>query len=391
MCYDFEKLAAWWNEPNKKWFKIGKLTLTILRSLIFVAFTFALVVFKINIEPKLSFPFLCLYLSLIYNWRFLISLLLVVLILLLKIYGCACGTSSDTCFIKLKKNLYKSFKAIYWSELDWPCFLRLKYYIYILNVAHYLIYLTSVVVIGLIQILTPSIYNPAVIIYFFNSGLFFAHVLIEIYRLVQAQRVQSTIRDIFAADVKFDPKALTMISEDQLGSLVCANYTTCMIADSQHRAFSHPKEIFKIKFTSCDYKQKGANIVIGFHQTTIESAKSILTTSFRPSPSGMIGKGIYFANNYDITEHKRNQSTEGGAIFCARVDLGKVFEMSDKTDNRDLSKYFNSKYLHHAGGAQYDEFVVYSDEQIVDYVIIVESKAIDSYRRRSQKNYCDCI
>jgi hypothetical protein len=246
-------------------------------------------------------------------------------------------------------------------------------------------------VIGLIQILTPSIYNPAVIIYFFNSGLFFAHVLIEIYRLVQAQRVQSTIRDIFAADVKFDPKALTMISEDQLGSLVCANYTTCMIADSQHRAFSHPKEIFKIKFTSCDYKQKGANIVIGFHQTTIESAKSILTTSFRPSPSGMIGKGIYFANNYDITEHKRNQSTEGGAIFCARVDLGKVFEMSDKTDNRDLSKYFNSKYLHHAGGAQYDEFVVYSDEQIVDYVIIVESKAIDSYRRRSQKNYCDCI
>ena len=105
----------------------------------------------------------------------------------------------------------------------------------------------------------------------------------------------------------------------------------------------------------------------------------------------MIGKGIYFANNYDITEHKRNQSTEGGAIFCAKVDLGKVFEMSDKTDNRDLSKYFNSKYLHHAGGAQYDEFVIYSEEQITDYVIIVESKAIDSYRRRSEKNYCNCI
>ncbi len=328
----------------------------------------------------------------IYNWRFIFSLAVITLLILLKlIYCCCCAT--DTFYNQSKMVLHKAFLGLYWSQIDWPCFLRLKFYLYIFDIIHYFIYFLSCLIIGIITITNENLYKAPIILFFMNILIFLAHISIEIYRIVQAQRVQSCIRDIFGSDVKFSSKARLMISEDQLGSLECANISThkCLLADAEHRAFSHPKEIFKCNFTNVAYKQKGVNICIGFHQTTIAAAKSILTTSFKPSSSGMIGPGIYFANNYDITEHKRNQGTEGGAIFCARIDLGKVFEITSKDEARDLSRFYNSKYLHHLGGEKFDEFVVYSHEQILDYVIIVENEAINNYRRSVTKPYCNCI
>ena len=71
--------------------------------------------------------------------------------------------------------------------------------------------------------------------------------------------------------------------------------------------------------------------------------------------------------------------------------MGKVYEIASKDDVRELSRFYNSKYLHHMGGEKFDEFVVYSHEQILDYVIVVENKAIENYRNTVQKPYCNCI
>lgn len=131
------------------------------------------------------------------------------------------------------------------------------------------------------------------------------------------------------------------------------------------------------------------NLTIGFHQTTIEASRSILTSGFRPSESGMLGPGIYFATNYSATDFKRNQSTEGGAIFCAVLDMGRVCEIyENKQDAHDYSKKYNSKYLRHGAGDAYDEFVVYSESQVVEYTIVVERRAIESFRARHKRDVC---
>lgn len=388
----------WWSKPNKEWFKIGKLTLTILRAIIFLIFLSLTSIYqafniKTNANTTQYLAELCLYLSLIYNWRFLITVLLIFLLVLLKIFQLIFTEATNRFYLKAKTLLNKSIKALHWSQLDWPCFLRLKYFLYYYDLIHYLVFFISVLVVGIIEIIKEKQSQPPIIAFFMNGLIFLLNVLLELYRIIQAQRVQTAIRDIFASDFKFSHKAKAMIPESELGSMICATNpsTNCLITDSQHRALSHPKDLFKIKFEDVKLNQRGVNIAVGFHQTTIEVARMILTTSFKLSEDGMIGPGIYFANNYDITEHKRNQSTEGGAIFCAKIDMGKVCVIDNKIDDTDLSKKFNSKYLAHGGGEKYDEFVIYNENQIIEYTIVVEQEAIDNFRKNVNKPYCNCI
>lgn len=388
-----------WSEPNKEWFKIGKLTLTLVRALLFVIFlivTFVYQVFSIKTNANTStyLSSLCLYLSLIYNWRFMLTVLLVILLVILKIFQLILFQLEDRFYVKSKSILIAAIKALNWSQLDWPCFLRLKYFLYYYDLIHYFVYLISVLVIGSLEVRKEGQSEPPVITFFMNAIVFVLHILLEIYRIVQAQRVQSAIRDIFASDFKFSHKAKSMIAESELDSMVCASgqYTECLLTDTKHRALSHSKEMFKIKFADCKLNQRGVNIVVGFHQTTIAAARSILTTSFKLSTSGMLGPGIYFANNYEVTERKRNQSTEGGAIFVAKIDMGKVCVVNSKDDNaHDVSKYYNSKYLVHGAGDTYDEYVIYNENQIIEYTIVVEQEAIDNFRKNSNKPYCNCI
>ncbi|CAF1111896.1 unnamed protein product, partial [Brachionus calyciflorus] len=298
---------------------------------------------------------------------------------------------TNRCTLPIKKFFFKIIRSLHWSSLDWPCFLKLKYYMYIFDMIHYFLYFSTVIILGSIELATLKTNQDLIITYFTNGILFLIHIFVELYRVIQAQRVESDIRDIFASDVNFSKKAVKLISEEQLGSRECANLSNCYLTDTQHRAFSHPKDIFKIKFKDVSYNKRGVNIAVGFHQTTIEAAKCILATQFLPSKDGMLGPGIYFANNYDITENKRNQSTEGGAIFCAKIDLGKVLEISDKLDSRDVHKSYNTKYLHHQGGEKFDEYVIYSADQIIEYTIIVEMQAIKNFRKRTKKRYCNCF
>jgi hypothetical protein len=399
MCeglFDFydKQFLKWYNNPDKRWFKLGKFVLTSLRAALFVAFVIVTVYYKTSMV--ITFPLIAFVALLIYNWRFIISSLLVLLIFLVKIFEilsyCLCISMLTNRFLlAFKKKLKTSIVHLNWSQLDWPCFLNLKYYIYILDTVHYLLYLISVIVIFFVELFSFNSNLNLLIIFILNALLFTFHLVIETYRLVQANRVEHTIRDIFTSDVSFSKRAVALISEEQLGSLVCANLTHCFLLDTQHRAFAHPKDMFKVNFASVPFNKRGVNLVIAYHQTTIQAAKSILTTAFKPSKSGMLGPGIYFANNYEITDHKRNQSTEGGAIFCAKIDLGRVHEMYNKNDTLDYSRYFNSKYLHHGGGDLYDEFVIYNDNQIIEYTIVVEMDAINSYRDQNRKPFCNCI
>ena len=411
----WSRLKNWWHEPNKEWFKLAKFGLSVMRAMLFIAF--GVVILVQQLAAKIAdhekdktaaaansttafVPLICLYVSFIYNWRFLVSLVILAALAVYCLCVCCCWFFSCCCMhthSSVVSTLRKLLRTLHWSSLDWPCLLRLKYYLYIFDIVHYLAYLVSALVIGFVQLDEANAMRAdatAVDVFMFNSLLFAAHIGVEVYRVVQAQRVQRIIRDIFSSDVKFDRRAVMMIAEDQLGSLVCpSGEYHCASTDTQHRAFAHPKEVFKRPFAKVSRGVRGLNIQIGFHQTTIEAAKSILTTSFRASPAGMIGPGIYFANNYDITEHKRNQSTEGGAIFCARIDMGRVCEIHDKNDNRaDMSAKYDSKYLHHTGGDKYDEFVVYDPSQILEYTIVVESDAIENYRRASRRTCCcGCI
>lgn len=389
MC---QKYLEWWSEPNKEWFKIGKLILTILRSLLFIIFLIVTAVYqafniKTNSNTNTYLSLLCLYFLLIFNWRFLLTIILFLLIIILKLFQICCSEF----FAKISKFMNKSIKALHWSQLDWPCFLRLKYFLYYFDLVHYLLYLVSVLVVGIIELENQAQSQPPVICFFMNAVLFLIHICIELYRILQAQRVQKAIRDIFASDFKFSSKAISMIPSSELGSMECAQSNSCMITNTQHRSLAHPKDLFKIKFENVEFNQRGTNIVVGFHQTTIPAARSILTSSFKLSESGMLGPGIYFANNYDITDHKRNQSTEGGAIFCCKIDMGKVFEFENKNNDIDMRKQYNSKYLVHGAGELYDEFVIYNENQIINYTIVVEQRAIDNFRLNAQKPYCNCI
>jgi len=385
---------AWLSEPNRPWFKIGKLTLTILRAIIFIIFLILTCVyqaFNIKTSSKTTtyLSQLCLYLSLIYNWRFLITIVLTIILILILIITKL--TKFDAFYARVAPYLLRAIKSLHWSQLDWPCFLRLKYFLYYFDLIHYFVYFVSVLTIGIIEIQNESQSQPPVICFFMNGSVFLVHILIELYRIIQAQRVQSTIRDIFASDFKFSTKAKAMISENELGSMECASGNTCILTDTQHRALSHPKDMFKIKFADAKFNQRGINVVCGFHQTTIEAARSILTTSFRLSDDGMLGPGIYFANNYDITDHKARQGNNGGAIFCAKIDMGKVCMIENKNDNVDQRKQYNSKYLVHGGGDKFDEFVVYDENQIIEYTIVVEQEAIGNFRKNATKPYCNCI
>lgn len=406
MCLH-EKCNSWLNDPDKKnWFRLFKFLLTLIRGVLFLVFISLSIYYSTpywqrQSNQTLIFPMIAFVCILVFNWRFIISIGLLLLMLTIRLIElastCMCiGCVINRYFKRMRKLLKSSLTNLNWSQLDWPCFLNLKYYIYYLDAFHYLAYLVTVIVVFLVELLSREATNMNLLIVFVvNVVPFFAHLVIEIYRIIKSKRVQQTIRDIFHSDLAFSHKAKAMISEDQLDSCVCvADLTTtdgCSLLDSHHRALSHPKQAFTRNFHDVPYKKRGVNLTIGFHQTTIEASRSILTNGFRPSKSGMLGPGIYFATNYAATDFKRNQSTEGGAIFCAVIDMARVCEIYEKSDDQNYSQHFNSKYLRHGAGDLYDEFVVYSESQIVEYTIIVEQKAIDSYRERNKRECCNCI
>lgn len=111
---------------------------------------------------------------------------------------------------------------------------------------------------------------------------------------------------------------------------------------------------------------KDNQIVVGFHQTSHAAAYSIAKSEMRPSETGWIGPGIYFATSLDHTEFKANQF---GAYICAKVDLGKTKRIKDPKE-WSTADTCDTVYYEHPRGA--DEFCVRHKRQIRSWIIVVD-------------------
>ena len=153
-----------------------------------------------------------------------------------------------------------------------------------------------------------------------------------------------------------------------------------------------------VVFHGKDYKPqarwsslKGRNLrttYIGFHTTTPEFAVSIVHSEFRSSPSGVLGKGVYFARSIEDTIGKAQ--TPGGACIIAEVRMGRVFEFdkhtvfrTEKTTGLDRKKHqfirssewhaeYDTCYMNHDNESK-DEFCIKDPaKQIVKWVVVID-------------------
>ncbi|CAF1051354.1 unnamed protein product [Rotaria sp. Silwood1] len=107
-------------------------------------------------------------------------------------------------------------------------------------------------------------------------------------------------------------------------------------------------------------------IVVGFHQTSHAAAYSIAKSKLKPSKTGWIGQGIYFATSLNHTEFKANQF---GAYVCAKVDLGKTQRIKNPADWSSVGNC-DTVYYEHPRGA--DEFCVRNEKQIRSWIIVID-------------------
>jgi hypothetical protein len=109
---------------------------------------------------------------------------------------------------------------------------------------------------------------------------------------------------------------------------------------------------------------KQNNIKILYHQTDLDSASKIKKTQkMLRGKTGIVGPGIYFADNPNDTCHK---AKKGGVILKASVDLG----VSLNVHKKDIKPYtymellnlgYNSIYVYGMSG---NEYIVYSWHQV---------------------------
>ena len=147
---------------------------------------------------------------------------------------------------------------------------------------------------------------PIVLIFLISLGLV-AMLAINIIRFKRNIKVKATVRDIvqsYEMSMKDDVKRIVL--DNLVGKSRCKDYPIgrCSNTDPMHRVKCHERdEVFKLSSFSPEGKN---NIVIGYHQTTIDAMKSIIQTEMKASSKGWLGKGIYFANNMEATFTKAN-------------------------------------------------------------------------------------
>ena len=84
------------------------------------------------------------------------------------------------------------------------------------------------------------------------------------------------------------------------------------------------------------------NIFIMYHGTTPAAAESILTTEFRPSSNGMLGKGIYFSKDVKKTAAYANRDSKGGVVFKVLVYAGRTKRIDRQ--GHELQMTWHSKF-----------------------------------------------
>jgi hypothetical protein len=218
--------------------------------------------------------------------------------------------------------------------------------------------------------------NIVPVVCFFSQCLPLAVMLVvNVIRYKRTRKVSARVRHIFRAE---DNVNVRVFYEDSIGARECPFDDDCENTEPEHRVKYHKREdVFKLeKFNRYN------NIVVGFHQTSIENVKQITNSTLRPSSEGWIGAGIYFATNFAATEKKANNK---GATLVARISLGKVEELRVRPAKRSaigISDGYDSRYLHHDNGPKSDEFIIRDANQIKEYVVVVSKSSVKEYRDR---------
>ena len=220
--------------------------------------------------------------------------------------------------------------------------------------------------------------NIAPVVCFFVQCLPLAVMLVvNAIRFKRTRKVSARVRDVFSEE---DNVKVRVFYEDLIGAKECPFDDDCDNTEPKHRVKYHKREdVFKLEMFD-----ENDNIVVGFHQTSLDNVKNIIKSTIRPSSEGWIGSGIYFATNFAATENKANNK---GATLVAKIQLGKVEELRRKPTSRSANKIAegcNSRYLHH-DSPKYDEFIIRDATQIKEYVVVVTKNAVKEYRDRFTK------
>ena len=217
--------------------------------------------------------------------------------------------------------------------------------------------------------------NIVLVVCFFSQCLPLTILLISnVIFFIRTRKVSARVRGIF----RKDNVPVRVFYEDSIGLKKCSSGDDCENTEPKHRVKYHKREdVFKLeKF------DENNNIVVGFHQTSIENVKKIIKSTIRPSSEGWIGSGIYFATNFAATDKKANKK---GATLVAKIDLGKVDELyarPSRSSANQISYECETRYWHHDNGPKYDQFIIRNSTQIKEYVVVVSKSAAKLFRNR---------
>lgn len=152
------------------------------------------------------------------------------------------------------------------------------------------------------QLINGGNITPMVLMFCFSTPLIGA-LVIHCMRLKRNSKVNPRARHIFEPDIKFmEDKVERIMLGNSIASKECNSKAKCFNTDPSHRVTYHKQEdVFKLP--QFDPYGRG-NTVVGFHLTKIDSVESIVRTEMKPSKTGWLGKGIYFANNMKATFRK---------------------------------------------------------------------------------------
>jgi hypothetical protein len=138
------------------------------------------------------------------------------------------------------------------------------------------------------------------------------------------------------------------------------------------------------KFNKKKLELDCSKTVLKFHGTSEENIESICSHGFQlpetnqgnESPRAlMFGKGIYFASDFSKSY---NYTRDGGKMLICELILGKTWILNEANQELDQQKMkelgkdsvFAKGGSHEEGGVEFDEYVVYSSDQILPKYLI---------------------
>jgi len=249
-------------------------------------------------------------------------------------------------------------------------------------------------------------------VYFFTFEYFVPSELDEAWKKVEKSQVQVfhvenqsnlSIIDVnsrknipfFPKKYLFMPQFLRFARIIELGSVGCLASSSCASTDLEHIFLSHNKFNIPNQNCRCWYDcTSREGYLVGFHQTSRESALCISQSPMRKTQGGWFGDGIYFARNYDHTEFKVGQFGDKGSLIIALIDMKRIKHVRkhiDELNDPNLLTNFDSVYAHKGCTVidhnneirklNLDEFLIFNENQIIQFLVAIPSRRSEECRK----------